>query len=125
MRLPFGLPLLLIAASSLPAPAAGKDKFTPLPEPPAPVESYRQPAATGAAPARADDEAVPEPEVVITTKGEDRHEEYRIGGRLYMIKVIPKKGAPYYLVDREGRGEFVKSDLLPDINPPMWVIKRF
>jgi phytoene dehydrogenase-like protein len=52
-------------------------------------------------------------------------EEYRIGGRLYMVKVIPKKGPPYYLIDPNGSGVFVRSDLAPDVSPPMWVIKRF
>jgi hypothetical protein len=125
MRILLLLPALLLIVWGLPAQAADREKFAPVPEPPAPVEDYRRPAAAANTPAADTDEAIPEPEVVITTKGEDRHEEYRIGGRLYMIKVIPKRGAPYYLIDREGQGEFVKSDLLPSINPPMWVIKRF
>jgi len=69
--------------------------------------------------------ALPEPEVTITTKGETLHEEYRLGGRLYMIKVIPNQGRPYYLIDNEGRGEFMRSDFQPSVSPPMWVIKRF
>jgi len=113
-------------ATGMPGPASAREEFAPVPEPPPPVTDYKRPVADSqTAPAAADDETIPEPEIVITTEGEDRHEEYRIGGRLYMIKVIPKKGAPYYLIDREGQGEFVRSDLLPDIRPPMWVIKRF
>lgn len=115
---------LLVCTTTGPVLAA--EQFAPVPEPPAPVTDYKRPATdTKATPPVPDDEAIPEPEIVITTHGEDRHEEYRVGGRTYMIKVIPKRGAPYYLVDQEGQGQFVRSDLLPDIRPPMWVIKRF
>lgn len=102
--------------------AAGKEKFESLPEPPPPVKNYKAPPAKKAA---ADSEALPEPEVNITTQGDDRHEEYRLGGKLYMIKVVPKKGRPYYLIDKGGKGEFVKADLQQDLSPPMWVIKSF
>ena len=119
MRLPAVLailaPLALVAFS---ATAVDKPKRTELPPPPA-----MSPADTAAT--EAGNDAVPEPEITITTKGNDRHEEYRIGGRLYMIKVIPKHGRPYYLVDHEGHGQFVQSDLMPRVSPPMWVIKRF
>ncbi len=48
---------------------------------------------------------VPEPEVTITTSGKNtRVEEYRIDGRLYMIKIVPAKGFPYYLIDTDGDG---------------------
>jgi hypothetical protein len=103
--------------------AADKSKFGELPPPPDPPKNYQSPPPPTGQPAV--DEAIPEPEVVITTKGEERHEEYRIGGRLYMIKVTPRNGRPYYLVDREGRGDFSRSDLEPAESPPMWVIKRF
>ncbi len=119
MRAP--LFVVFISAFALPANATDKEADRRLSEPPAPAKNYQRPAAS----TPAVDEAIPEPEVTITTKGEDRHEEYRAAGRLYMVKVIPKKGRPYYLVDREGRGEFVHSDLMPNTSPPMWVIKRF
>ncbi|MDH5649089.1 MAG: DUF2782 domain-containing protein [Gammaproteobacteria bacterium] len=66
-----------------------------------------------------------EPEVTIVPKEKETHQEYRLNGRLYMIKVIPAKGPPYYLIDREGHGDFTRSDLAPDISVPMWVIKEF
>src|SRR5450759_3007429 len=37
-----------------------------------------------------------EPEVTITKETEQTVEEYRAGGKLYMIKIIPKVGKPYY-----------------------------
>lgn len=112
---------ILIATLSwtLTVQAAGPEKPGTLPEPPPPASNYQAP------PPAAADEGIPEPEIVITTRGEDRHEEYRIAGRLYMIKVIPKTGKPYYLIDHEGRGDFSRSDAVPRVSPPMWVIKRF
>lgn len=121
MRFLIVVPLLLAV---LAAHAADKEKFGKLPEPPSPALNYKTPAAREAA-NPADEQAIPEPEVVITTQGEDRHEEYRIAGRVYMIKVTPKKGPPYYLIDHEGRGDFSRSNLDPGISPPMWVIKSF
>ena len=45
-----------------------------------------------------------EPEVTITRRGDDVVEEYRVGGQLYMVKITPSKGLPYYLVDSDGDG---------------------
>lgn len=117
------LPAAVLALLAATAQAAGKQKFDELPPPPEPAKNYRSPPPS--APPKSGDEAIPEPEVTITTQGQERHEEYRIGGRLYMIKVIPQKGPPYYLIDNEGRGQFTRSDFLPSVMPPMWVIKRF
>lgn len=89
------------------------------PPPPPPPESY-QPAPTPGTP-----EPGLEPEITITTKGTEIHAEYRLSGRLYMIKVTPAKGKPYYLIDYEGSGQFRRSDLEPNIMIPTWVIKRF
>lgn len=114
---------LLLLFGAVAAQAAEPQKFGTLPEPPPPAKNYRAPPAPPADAAA--DDAIPEPEVVITTRGEDRHEEYRIGGRLYMIKVIPRTGKPYYLIDNTGRGDFARSDFEPGVRPPVWVIKRF
>jgi hypothetical protein len=115
---------VLLVFFVLAAQAADRGKPDPLPEPPAPVKNYKAPPQPPVGGSN-DSDVIPEPEVVITTKGEDRHEEYRIAGRLYMIKVIPKVGRPYYLIDNEGRGDFAKHDFQPSVSPPMWVIKRF
>lgn len=67
-----------------------------------------------------------EPEVTITKKTEQTVEEFRSGGRLYMIKVTPKIGAPYYLVDDRGDGKFVRQDSLDSgFRPPRWIIHKF
>ena len=71
-------------------------------------------------------EPVDEPQVTITKQTEQTVEEYRANGRLYMIKVIPKVGKPYYLVDDRGDGKFARQESLDSgIRPPRWVIHRF
>lgn len=67
------------------------------------------------------------PDITITERGETTIEEYRINGQLYMIKIIPKKGVPYYLVDSNGDGMLSRrfNDLSPGFLIPSWVILRW
>jgi hypothetical protein len=66
------------------------------------------------------------PQVTITKQSGQTIEEYRVGGRLYMIKVIPKHGKPYYLVDDRGDGRFARQDSLDSgVRVPRWVIHKF
>ena len=68
-----------------------------------------------------------EPEVTIIRRQDRTVEEYRINGELYMIKVTPTKGVPYYLMDTDGDGslETQRNDLDPNILVPSWVIFRW
>jgi hypothetical protein len=68
-----------------------------------------------------------EPSVTIKTEGEKKIEEYRIRGRLYMVKVINKGAPPYYLIDRDGDGLFEsrRSELNPRIFVPLWAITQW
>lgn len=113
VRLFFSLALL---GTAVIATAAEPRRTQPLPPPPAPDERQARPATPGSDPI--------EPEVTITSKGTEIHEEYRYNGQLYMVKVIPAKGPPYYLLFDE-RGRSRRSDLEPDYVAPSWVIKRF
>jgi hypothetical protein len=65
--------------------------------------------------------------VVIIQHKDETVEEYRIGGRVYMIKVQPGKGVPYYLVDTDGDGKLEThySDLTENIVIPQWVLFRW
>ena len=66
------------------------------------------------------------PAVTIKPSSPGRVVEYRANGRLYMLKVIPKVGKPYYLIDQKGDGQFARRDTLGSgVQPPMWVIKEF
>lgn len=64
-----------------------------------------------------------QPEVTIVHRGKETIEEYRVGGQLYMVKITPSNGVPYYLMDTDGDGslETRRNDLE---NPPvvMWRI---
>jgi len=70
-----------------------------------------------------------EPEVVIIQREDKTIEEYRVNGRLYMIKVIPRNAPPYFLLDKDGDGAMESrlgaSDLEPDIMIPRWVLFRW
>jgi hypothetical protein len=67
-----------------------------------------------------------EPEVTIYQRGDEKVEEFRIEGKLYMIRITPRIGPPYYLVDFQGNGQFLRRDSPdPGFSPPMWVIQRF
>lgn len=115
--------LLTVLLAVTPALAASKDSGKnpasdrkAVPEPPPPPRNYQPPETPGG-----DDL---EPEVTIKTQGTEVHEEYRFNGQLYMVKVTPAKGKPYYLIYDE-RGTFRRSDLESNITVPTWVIKRF
>ena len=76
--------------------------------------------------AKAQQDADLEPQVTIIQHTEQTVEEYRAGGRLYMIKIIPKTGNPYYLVDDRGDGKFSRQESLDSgMRPPRWIIHEF
>jgi hypothetical protein len=81
------------------------------------------------APTTAEDEggSLDEPRVTVRELGETTIEEYRIGGELYMIRIVPRKGVPYYLVDSDGDGSFERraNDREPRLLIPSWVILRW
>ncbi|MEK7191566.1 MAG: DUF2782 domain-containing protein, partial [Pseudomonadota bacterium] len=83
------LTIFMFAPLALSAADAPKKSATPVPAPP--------PLRDGTV-AVEPPEGTIEPEITITTKGTEIHEEYRANGRLYMVKVVPAKGKPYYLL---------------------------
>ena len=107
LLLVLALPVYAEDAKSLP-----KD-LQPVPEPPpAPAGMELDPAL--------------EPQVTIIKRGEEKVEEYRIGGKLYMLKVTPPHGVPYYLVDHKGDGQYSRQDNLDSgVRVPQWVLIRF
>jgi hypothetical protein len=78
------------------------------PEPPMPVQSGE----------------TLEPDITIIRKGKKTIQEYRRGGRLYMIKVVPDIGPPYYFLDNDGDGKMDvrRDDLDKGSNINMWKI---
>ena len=113
MRLVSVLLLSSLAGAAFAGDAPPAPDWKPLPPPPA------------LAPNAQDSDL--EPQVTITKKTDLVIEEYRVGGKLYMIKVTPKIGLPYYMIDERGDGEFSRQDgpIGPQVSPPRWVIHRF
>ena len=104
-------PALLIIA--LPLAAQQMPKLEPLPEPPPPP------------PGLALDPAL-EPQVTITTRGEDKVEEFRVSGKLYAVRITPPHGLPYWLMDDTGTGSMIRRDSLDSgLRVPQWVIHSF
>jgi len=109
------LSLLIFGGFSLSAFAAQPvpGNLEPLPAPP--VFTAEAETAPG-------DEA----EITIIKQTELTIEEYRSGNRIYMIKITPKIGPPYYLVDDRGDGKFARQESLDSgFRAPRWIIHKF
>ena len=90
-------------------------------ESPAALSTHEAGNLIGLTPTVAPDDG--EPQVTIKHRGEAKIEEYSVHGRVYMIKITPSKGKPYYLVDSRGDGQFTRQDNLDSgTRPPMWII---
>ncbi len=69
---------------------------------------------------------LPEPEVKIIHREDRVVEEVRVNGRLRYVKITPRGGVPYYIVDTDGDGildqQFNNLD-----NPPInqWILLRW
>ena len=59
--------------------------------------------------------------VVIRSGDRRTIKEYRIGGFLYAIQVIPKVGPPYMLIAADHQGNFIRQGQ-PGILVPSWTI---
>ncbi len=67
-----------------------------------------------------------EPEVTIIESDKGTIHEYRANGQVYMIKVQPVVGPPYYLMDTDGDGQMDVRDDRPWSNSvPQWILLRF
>jgi hypothetical protein len=102
----FLMPHLALAANT-------PDNLEPLEEVPPPPKVVDGEALEG------------EPQVTIRKKGKDTIEEYRINGELYMMKVTPEHGVPYYLHKEDQDGSWVNSGPNKPMSIPKWIIFRF
>ncbi len=69
-----------------------------------------------------------EPTVTIREEEDRRIEEYKMNGRVYMIKVTPKEGVPYYYIDSDGDGKLeldLDQQALNPVQPVHWKIKEW
>ena len=71
------------------------------------------------------------PDIGPTITAQDYHnrrvEEYSVNNNVYMIKVTPKAGSPYYLVDPKGSGqmEWRRNSSGFEVQPPQWALKTW
>ena len=74
-------------------------------------------------PADADDA----PSVTIRQDGENKIEEFRTqGGRVYAVRVTPRIGKPYLLVDPDGHGVVPNTtELSGGTRPAQWTLFEF
>ncbi|MDZ4730894.1 MAG: DUF2782 domain-containing protein [Xanthomonadales bacterium] len=68
-----------------------------------------------------------EPTVTIRDEEGRRIEEYSRAGQVYMVKVIPDKGVPYYYIDTDGDGrlETAPTKGLEPVRPVYWKVKEW
>lgn len=51
-------------------------------------------------------------------------QEYRVNNNLYMVKITPSAGVPYYLVDEDGTGDMAwhRGDNQIETQVPQWTL---
>lgn len=77
----------------------------------------------GNGPPQVESGEVPEPEVTIIETDEGQIQQYSINGHVYMVRIVPTSGKPYYLLDLDGDGTMdVRRDRPQDISVPQWVL---
>ncbi|MDP6973201.1 MAG: DUF2782 domain-containing protein [Pseudomonadales bacterium] len=70
------------------------------------------------------EESIKGPDVTIIVTEERTVLEYRQNGHIRMIKIVPKRGKPYFLVPRDtttGETDLTRADMLL----PSWKIAEF
>ncbi len=112
------LGLMLITSLSFANPSIAAPK-----EPPKdlqPLEDIPPP------PLNKDGESADEPQItIVKKKNGDTVEEYRINGQLYMMKVTPAHGVPYYMHREDQEGGWTNDGPNKPLVIPKWTIFRF
>jgi hypothetical protein len=69
-----------------------------------------------------------EPTVTIREEEDRTIEEYSFNGQVYMVKVTPDAGIPYYYIDTDGDGRLeldMAQQALNPVQPVYWKIKEW
>jgi hypothetical protein len=69
-----------------------------------------------------------EPTVTIREEQDRRIEEYRMNGQVYMVKVTPENGIPFYYIDADGDGKLeldIDKTALDPVQPVYWKVKEW
>lgn len=126
-----GIACLLTIGLFMPVSIAQDEEEDPAAPPPLPP--------IDAKPAPAPDEEVPIPpkvqderlEPTVTIREDEEQnliEEYSLDGRVYMVKVTPKVGPPYYYLDDDGDGrlELQERERAGNpVRPVYWKVKEW
>lgn len=65
------------------------------------------------------------PDITVIEKEGETVEEYRMNGQLYMMKVTPKNGKPYYMHKEDKEGGWTMDGPNEPLIIPKWTIFRF
>ena len=68
------------------------------------------------------------PTVTIRAEEERMIEEYRLDGQIYMVKVTPRGGIPYYYIDTNGDGRLeldMDQSAMNPVQPVYWKVKEW
>ena len=100
--------------------ALAQSQPRPLPPGTKPLEEPPPP------PAVVESDPALEPQVTIRREENRTVAEYRIKGKLYMMRVTPANGPAYVLIDHRGDGKFARYDNLDSgLRVPQWVLLEF
>jgi hypothetical protein len=125
MRTALRIAAVALAAASITAAAQSTER----PKPPGTRPLQELPPPPALPPVSPTDAQTPElqPEVTVRKEGDNTYQEYRLRGKLYMVKVTPAHGHPYLLMDNKGDGTFMRQDnpLDSGVRVPQWVLMEF
>ena len=114
-----GMALVFVVLALATGPAAAQDDL----EKPPPIP----PAVEGDVPIppKVQGEQI-EPTVTIRDEEDRTIEEYSYNGQVYMVKITPRQGVPYYYIDTDGDGRLeldMTQQALNPVQPVYWKIK--
>lgn len=81
------------------------------------LEEFTPPAITN--------EDITKPEITVIERKGETVEEYRINGQLYMLKITPSHGKPYYMHKEDKDGGWTVMGPNEPLSVPKWTLFRF
>ena len=75
-------------------------------------------------PREGEEPIAPERQVTIVNDDDKVMHIHQVNGKVYGIKVVPKNGKPYNLIDPNGEGNFIRNSA-DKILVPEWVLLRW
>lgn len=81
------------------------------------IDEFTPPAITN--------EDITKPEITVIEKDGDTIEEYRVNGQLYMMKITPKHGKPYYMHKEDSEGGWRIMGPNEPLSIPKWTLFTF